>query len=121
MLILSYQPVKESEMLTMKNRFNAENLPLSFFNDFHDIEVDDVKQAILDIANVMYDDYSIEEVKTMFSTFAATSYEIYELNMYHNDYDDFKVNLDLLVEVILFCASQLEEYKVRPLKRRSRR
>lgn len=101
----------------MKNRFNAENLPLSFLDDFHDIEVDDVKQAILDIVNVMYDDYSTEEVKAMFSTFAATSYEIYELNMYYHN-SDVKQDLDLLIEVILFCASQLEEYKVRPLKRR---
>lgn len=106
----------------MKNRFNAENLPLSFFDDFHDIEVDDVKQAILDIANVMYDDYSIEEVKAMFSTFAATSYEIYTLNMHRSEYEsDFKQDLDLLIEVILFCASQLVEYKVKTINRCSRR
>lgn len=106
----------------MKNRFNLNNLPLTFLSDFHDIEVDDVKQAILDIVNVMYDDYSIEEVKAMFSTFTATSYEIYVLNMHHNDYEsDFKQNLDLLVEVILFCASQLEEYKVKAINRSSRR
>lgn len=106
----------------MKTRFNAENLSLSFFDDFHDIEVDDVKQAILDIVNAMYDDYSIEEVKAMFSTFTATSYEIYALNMHRNEYEnDFKQDLDLLIEVILFCISQLEEYKVKAINRCSRR
>ena len=105
-----------------KDRFNLDNLPLSFFNDFHDIEVDDVKQAILDIVNVMYDDYSIEEVQEMFSNFATTSYEIYTLNMHRNEYEnDFKQDLDLLIEVILFCSSQLETYRVRNLNRCSRR
>ena len=102
-----------------KDRFNLDNLPLSFFNDFHDIEVDDVKQAILDIVNVMYDDYSIEEVQEMFSNFATTSYT---LNMHRNEYEnDFKQDLDLLIEVILFCSSQLETYRVRNLNRCSRR
>ena len=106
----------------MKTRFNAENLPLSFFSDFHDIEVDDVKQAVLDIVNVMYDNYPIEEVQAMFSTFAAFSYEIYSMYLYRNDYDDdFKQDLDLLVEVVLYCSSQLEYYEIRPLKRCSRR
>ena len=105
----------------MKNRFNAENLPLSFLNNFHDIEHDEVKQAILDIVNVMYDDYSIEEVQKMFSTFAAFSYEIYSMYLYRNDYsEDFKQDLDLLVEVVLYCSSQLETYKIRPLKHHSR-
>lgn len=105
-----------------KNRFNAENLPLFFLNDFHDIEHDEVKQAVRDIVNVMYDDYSIEEVQKMFSTFATFSYEIYNLNLYRNDYDnDFKQDLDLLVEVVLYCASQIEYYEIRPLKRRSHR
>ena len=105
-----------------KSRFNAKSLPLSFFDDFHDIEVDDVKQAILDIVNVMYDNYTVEEVQQMFSTFATASYEIYSLDLYRSEYEsDFKQDLDLLIEVILFCASQLEEYKVKAINRCSRR
>ena len=103
----------------MKNRFNAENLPLSFLDEFHSIEHDEVKEALLDIVNLMYDDYSVEDVQKMFSTFSALSYEIYSMYLYRSDYsDDFKQDLDLLVEVILFCSSQLEQYKVRPLHRR---
>ena len=102
-----------------KNRFNAENLPLSFLDNFHNIEHDEVKQDVLNMVNVMYDDYDIDEVQAMFSTFAAFSYEVYNFNLYHNDYDDdFKRDIDSLVEVVLFCSSQLEAYKVRPLKRR---
>lgn len=103
----------------MKDRFDLNNLPLDFFDDFHDIEVDEVKEALLDIVNAMYDDYTIEEVQEMFSTFTATSYEIYVLNMHRNEYES--ENLDLLVEVILFCASQLEGYKVKAINRCSGR
>lgn len=106
-----------------KDRFNLENLPLSFLSDFHDIEHDEAKQAVLDIVNLMYDDYDITEVQAMFSSFTTFAYEIYSMYLYRNDYDDddYKQNLDMIVEVILFCTSQLEEYKVRPYKRCSRR
>lgn len=99
-------------------KMTAENLPLSFFDDFHDIEHDEVKQAVRDIVNIMYDDYSVEDVQAMFSTFAACAYEIYSMNLYCSSNDDFKRDLDPLVEVVLYCASQLEQYKVRPLHRR---
>ena len=95
----------------MKNRFNAENLPLSFLDDFHDIEHEEVKQAVRDIVNVMYDDYySIEEVQKMFSSFSSFAYEIYSMNRYcsNDDDDDFKRDLGLIVEVVLYCASQLK-------------
>lgn len=94
-------------------------MPLSFLDSFHGIEHDEVKQDVLNMVNVMYDDYGIDEVQAMFSTFATFSYEIYSMYLYHSDYnEDFKQDLDLLVEVILFCTSQLESYKVRPLKHR---
>lgn len=98
----------------MKDRFNLNNLPLVFFDDFFNIETDEVKEALLNIVNLMYDDYTVEEVQKMFSTFAATSYEVYRLHLYCDaDADsDYKQNLDLLVEVILFCSSQLSMYKV---------
>lgn len=98
----------------MKDRFNLNNLPLVFFDDFFNIETDEVKEALLNIVNLMYDDYTVEEVQKMFSTFAATSYEVYQLHLCCDaDADsDYKQNLDLLVEVILFCSSQLSMYKV---------
>ena len=98
----------------MKNHFNAENLPLSFFDDFHNIEADEVKEALIDVVNLMYDDYTVEEVQQMFSTFQSTSYEVYSL-FRHCDEDanaNYKQNIDLLVEVILFCSSQLSMYTV---------
>ena len=98
-------------------KITAENLPLSFLDDFHNIEHEDVKRAIRDIVNVMYDDYSVEDVQAMFSTFATFSYEIYNMNLYCSNDDDIKRDLDSLIEVVLYCASQLEQYKVRPLKR----
>ena len=64
-----------------KSRFNTENLPLSFLDNFHDIEHDEVKQDVLDIVNVMYDEYDISEVQAMFSTFASFSYEIYSFSL----------------------------------------
>lgn len=95
-------------------RFNLTNLPLDFLNDFHNIEINEVKEAVIDIANVMYDDYTVEEVQQMFSTFATTSYEVYRLHLYCDKSadSDYKQNLDLLVEVLLYCASQLSMYKV---------
>ena len=99
-------------------KITAENLPLSFFDDFHNIEHEEVKQAVRDIVNIMYDDYSVEDVQAMFSTFAACAYEIYSMNLYCSNDDDFRQDLDSLIEVVLYCASQLEEYRVRPLKRR---
>lgn len=99
-------------------KITAENLPLSFLDDFHDIEVDEVKQAVRDIVNVMYDDYSIDDVQAIFSTFPSLAYEIYSMSLYCSNDDDFRRDLDPLVEVVLYCASQLEEYRVRPLKRR---
>ena len=91
--------------------FNAENLPMTFFDDFYNIETDDVKQVIYDIVNVMYDDYTVEEVKRMFSTFQSTSYEIYLLLHYRSDYDEkFQEDIDFLAEVILYCTSQLTQY-----------
>ena len=98
----------------MKNRFNLSNLPLVFFDDFFNIETDEVKEALIDIANVMYDDYTVEEVQQMFSTFATTSYEVYQLHLCCNaDADsDYKQTLDMLVEVLLYCASQLLTYEV---------
>lgn len=108
----------------MKDRFDLNNLPLAFFDDFHNIEADEVKEALLGIVNVMYDDYTIEEVQDMFSTFAKAAYEIYELNLYRNEYssDKFNQDLDLLIEVILFCSSQLETYQVHnPVNSRTHR
>ena len=99
----------------MKNRFNLNNLPLAFFNEFHDIETDEVKEAVLDIVNLMYRDFTIEEVQEMFSTFTSTSYEVYSLFRHCDDGDasnDYKQNLDLIVEVILFCSSQFTSYEV---------
>ena len=98
----------------MKNRFNLDNLPLAFFDDFHDIEADEVKEALIDIVNLIYDDYTIEEVQEMFSTFAMTSYEVYLLFQLcdKNASGDYKQNLNMIVEVILFCSSQLSMYKV---------
>ena len=92
----------------MKNRFDLNNLPLAFFDDFHNIETDEVKEALLGIVNLMYDDYTIEEVQEMFSTFATTSYEVYCLFRHcdKNANGDYKQNLDMIVEVILFCSSQ---------------
>lgn len=95
----------------MKDRFDLSNLPLAFFDDFHNIEADEVKEALLGIVNFMYDDYTIEEVQEMFSTFATTSYEVYLLFQL-NANGDYKQNLDMIVEVILFCSSQLSMYKV---------
>lgn len=98
----------------MKNRFNLDNLPLAFFDEFHNIEADEVKEALLGIVNLMYDDYTVEEVQEMFSTFATTSYEVYQLFLHcdKNASGDYKHNLDMIVEVILFCSSQLSMYKV---------
>ena len=98
----------------MRNRFNLNNLPLAFFDDFHNIETCEVQKALLDIVNLMYDDYTIEEVQEMFSTFATTSYEVYSLYRHCDKYTDYEYrqNLDLLVEVILFCSSQLLMHKV---------
>lgn len=98
----------------MKDRFNLTNLPLDFLNDFHNIEADEVKEALLNIVNLMYDDYTVEEVQKMFSTFAATSYEVYQLHLCcdADANSDYKQNLDSLVEVILFCSSQLLTYEV---------
>ena len=98
----------------MKDRFDLNNLPLAFFDDFHNIETDEVKEALLDIVNLMYDDYTIEEVQEMFSTYATTSYEVYSLyrNCDNNASYEYKQNLDMIVEVILFCSSQLLMYKV---------
>lgn len=93
----------------MKDRFTLENLPLSFLDEFHCIETDELKQAVVDVANLMYDDYSVEEVQEMFSTFSSTMYEIYNLFLYNRD----AKNLDLIVEAMLYCASQFESYKVR--------
>ena len=95
-------------------RFDLSSLPLSFLNDFHGIEHDEIKQSILDIVNVMHDDYTVEEVQQMFSTFATTSYEVYQLHLCCSaDVDsDYKQTLDMLVEVLLYCASQLLTYEV---------
>ena len=99
-------------------KITAENLPLSFLDGFHNIEHEEVKQAVRDIVNVMYDDYAIEDVQAMFSSFPAFAYEVYSMNLYCSNDDDFKRDLDPLIEVVLYCASQLEQYKVRPLHRR---
>ena len=99
-------------------KITAENLPLSFFDDFHNIEHDEVKQAVRDIVNIIYDDYTLEEVQAMFSTFSSLAYEIYSMNLYCSNDDDFRRDLDPLIGVVLYCASQLEQYKVRPIKRR---
>ena len=99
-------------------KITAENLPLSFLDDFHGIEHEEVKQAVRDIVNVMYDCYSIDDVQAMFSSFASFAYEIYSMNLYCSNDDDFKRDLDPLIEVVLYCSSQLESYKVRPLKHR---
>lgn len=98
----------------MKDRFNLNNLPLDFLDEFHNIETDEVKEALLDIANVKYDDYTVEEVQQMFSTFATTSYEVYQLHLCCDAgaESDYKQNLDMLVEVLLYCASQLLTYEV---------
>lgn len=94
----------------MKDRFTLENLPLSFLDEFHCIETDELKQAVVDVANLMYDDYSVEEVQEMFSTFTSTMYEVYNLFLYNRD--DIE-DLDLIVEAMLYCASQFDSYKVR--------
>ena len=99
-------------------KITAENLPLLFFDDFHNIEHEEIKQAVRDIVNIMYDDYSIEDVQAMFSTFASFAYEIYSMSLYCSNDDDFRKDLDPLIDVVLYCTSQLAEYKVRPLKRR---
>ena len=98
----------------MKNRFDLGNLPLAFLDGFHNIEIIEVKEALLDIVNLMYGDYTIEEVQQMFSTFATTSYEVYQLHLYCDAgaESDYKQNLDFIVEVILYCSSQLLMYKV---------
>ena len=98
----------------MKDRFTLENLPLSFLDEFHCIETDELKQAVVDVANLMYDDYSVEEVQEMFSTFSSTMYEVYNLFLY--DRDDIE-DLDLIVEAMLYCASQFESYKVRQFRK----
>lgn len=98
--------------MTIDNRFNMKNLPLTFFDDFHCIEKDELKQAIVDVVNLMYDDYSVEEVQEMFSTFSSTMYEVYNLFLYNRD----AKNLDLIVEALLYCASQFESYKVRQFR-----
>ena len=94
-------------------KITAENLSLSFLDRFHNIEHEEVKQAVRDIVNVMYDGYSIEDVQAMFSTFSSFAYEVYSMNLYCSNDDDFRKDLDPLVEVVLYCASQLVEYKVR--------
>lgn len=99
-------------------KITAENLPLSFIDAFHGIEHEEVKKAIRDIVNVMYDDYSIDDVQAMFSSFSSFVYEVYSMNLYCSNDDDFKQDLDPLIEVVLYCSSQLESYKVRPPKRR---
>lgn len=98
----------------MKGRFDLNNLPLAFFDDFHNIETDEVKEALLEVVNLMYDDYTIGEVQEMFSTFATTSYEVYLLYQLcdKNVSYEYRQNLDMIVEVILFCSSQLLMYKV---------
>lgn len=97
----------------MKDRFTLENLPLSFLDEFHCIETDELKQAVVGVANLMYDDYSVEEVQEMFSTFSSTMYEVYSLFLYNRD----AKNLDLIVEAMLYCASQFESYKVRQFRK----
>ena len=97
-------------------KITTENLPLSFFDGFHDIEHEEIKQAVRDIVNVMYDDYTVEDVQAMFSTFSSFVYEIYNMNLYCSNDDDFRRDLDPLIDVVLYCASQLEQYRVRPLK-----
>lgn len=100
-------------------KITAENLPLSFLDSFHNIEHEEIKRAIRDIVNVMYDDYTIEDVQAMFSTFSSFAYEVYSMNLYCSSDDDFKRDhLDPLIDVVLYCSSQLEQYKVRPLRRR---
>ena len=98
----------------MKDRFNRSNLPLSVFDDFHNIEINEVKEALLRLINLMYDDYTIEEVKEMFSTFSSTAYEIYRLfrQCDKNASAEYKQTLDMIVEVILFCSSQITSYEV---------
>ena len=102
------------------NRFTKANLKMDFLNDFHNIEINEVKDALIDVVNLMYDDYTVEEVQEMFSTFATTSYEVYQLHLYcDNASAEYKQTLDMLVEVLLYCASQLAEYKVNdPFKHR---
>lgn len=98
----------------MKDRFNLNNLPLNFFDDFHNIETCEVKKALLDVVNLMYDDYTIEEVQEMFSTFSSTSYEVYLLYQPcdKNASAEYKQNLGIVVEAILYCASQICQYMI---------
>lgn len=104
--------LRESELFNM-TRFSTSNLPLSFLNEFHCIETDELKQAIVDVANLMYDDYSVEEVQEMFSTFSSTMYEVYSLFLYNRDVK----NLDLIVEAMLYCASQFESYRIHQFRK----
>lgn len=104
----------------MKDRFNSSNLPFDFLNDFHDIEVDDVRKDFLYVVNLMYDDYTVEEVQEMFSDFPSCASEVYYLYMNcrcEDDLQEYKVALDIMIEVIIYCASQLKSYTVRPIKR----
>lgn len=93
----------------MKDRFSPANFPMDFLKDFHDIEIDEIRQSVCDIANDAYDDYTVEEVQTMFSTFASTCQEVYEQNLYRSDVE---ASLAELTQALLFCASQMESYKV---------
>lgn len=99
----------------MKDRFNLTNLPLSFLDEFHAIEKDELKQAILDVVNLLYDDYNIKDVQEMYSTFSSICYEFYTMNLYNNpnDHSEFSRKLNEIVNTLLYCASQLESYKVR--------
>lgn len=106
-------------------RFDLSNLPLDFLDEFHNIETDEVKEALIGIVNLMYDDYTVEQVEEMFSTFGTASYEVYKLFRYcdKNADSEYRQTLDMIVEVFLFCSSQLSSYKVndpfRLLPRRS--
>ena len=89
-------------------RTDAENLPLSFLDDFCKIDHEKTKQAVRDIVDVMYDDYPLDDVQEMFSSFPSFAYEVYNMMNLHYEDDDIKRDLDRLIEVVLYCASQLK-------------
>ena len=90
-------------------RFNPSDFPMDFLKDFRDIEIDELRQCVCDITEYVYDEYTDEEVKAMFSTFTSTCQVVYEQNLYRSDVE---ASLAELTQALLFCASQMESYTV---------
>lgn len=91
----------------MKNRFNAENpLDLNF-----DVKVTTAEQsALYFIANLMYDDYTEDEVQAIFSNpeLLAEDIDCMIKNLAEDDDKDFK---DAVIAVWTVLSKQFGVYK----------